>query len=86
MIQFSIINESCRCLDEKIAIRSTDIDVCSVFGMGYPSYRGGIMNYGKTIGFKKVTEGLNKWYEEFGLDFFKPCDFLVNLSQGKSKL
>jgi 3-hydroxyacyl-CoA dehydrogenase len=49
MIQFSIINESCRCLDESIAIRSSDIDVCSVFGygilikfnkIGYPSYRG----------------------------------------------
>jgi len=53
MIQFSIINEGCRCLDEEIAIRSSDIDVCSVFGMGYPSYRGGIMSYGKSVGWKK---------------------------------
>jgi len=86
MIQFSIINEGCRCLDENIAIRSSDIDVCSVFGMGYPSYRGGIMSYGKTVTFKKVYDTLQNYYEKFDLDFFKPCGFLKDLAEGKSKL
>ena len=39
MIFFPIVNEACRVLDEGIANQASDLDVSSVLGMGFPSYR-----------------------------------------------
>ena len=39
MILFPVVNEACRVLDEGIVIRAADLDVASVFGMSFPSYR-----------------------------------------------
>lgn len=85
LIIFGIINEACRTLDEGITIRMTDVDVASVFGMGFPSYRGGVMNYGKTVGFKKVQETLDSFYNKYGFEFFKPSPYLIKLAS-QSKL
>lgn len=39
MILFPVVNEACRVLDEGIVIRASDLDVASVLGMSFPSYR-----------------------------------------------
>lgn len=39
MIFFPIVNESCRVLDEKVVVQSSDLDIASVLGMGFPAYR-----------------------------------------------
>jgi hypothetical protein len=44
------------------------------------------MSYGKTVTFKKVHDKLQEFYDKFGLEFFKPCNYLKDLSIGKSKL
>jgi len=85
LINFSIINEACRCLEEKITIRPSDVDVASVFGMGWPSYRGGIMHWSKEIGHRKVLETLESYYQKYQIDFFKPSEYLRSLAT-KSKL
>eukprot|EP01080_Neovahlkampfia_damariscottae_P003397 gene3397-5942_t len=81
LLVFSLINESCRCLEEGIAIRPSDVDVAFVFGLGFPAYRGGVMHYGKTYGYHKVYEFLNSFYQKYNLEFFKPSEYLK-----KSKL
>lgn len=39
MIFFPVVNEACRVLDEGIAVKASDLDVASIMGMGFPSYR-----------------------------------------------
>ncbi|MCI06387.1 peroxisomal fatty acid beta-oxidation multifunctional protein AIM1-like [Trifolium medium] len=39
MILFPIVNEACRVLEEGIVIRASDLDIASVLGMSFPSYR-----------------------------------------------
>lgn len=39
MILFPVVNEACRVLDEGIVVRASDLDVASVLGMSFPSYR-----------------------------------------------
>jgi len=39
MIFFPVVNEACRVLDEGIALKASDLDVASIMGMGFPSYR-----------------------------------------------
>ena len=41
-----MINEGAKILEEKKAIRASDIDVVWVNGYGWPVYRGGPMYYG----------------------------------------
>lgn len=55
-LYFPVINEGFKCLEEGIAIRASDIDVCLVFGYNFPRYRGGPMKYATEVGLPKVLE------------------------------
>ncbi|MBX7165713.1 MAG: enoyl-CoA hydratase/isomerase family protein [Pirellulales bacterium] len=74
-VLFGVVNEACRCLDEGIAIRASDIDVASVMGMGFPAYRGGIMFYANELGAKHVCDRLAAWAQVHG-NVYAPCDYL----------
>lgn len=39
MIFFPVVNEATRVLDEGIAVKSSDLDIASIMGMGFPAYR-----------------------------------------------
>lgn len=39
MLFFPVVNEACRVLDERISVKSSDLDIASVMGMGFPPYR-----------------------------------------------
>lgn len=39
MVLFPVVNEACRVLDEGVVIRASDLDVSSIVGMSFPSYR-----------------------------------------------
>ncbi|KAI3446989.1 hypothetical protein Pfo_003654 [Paulownia fortunei] len=75
MILFPVVNEACRVLDDGVIVRASDIDIASVLGMSFPSYRGGIIFWADTIGADRVYRSLHKWYEVYG-NFFRPSRFL----------
>ncbi|KAM6583183.1 hypothetical protein CsatB_010185 [Cannabis sativa] len=75
MVLFPVVNEACRVLDEGIVVRASDLDVASVFGMSFPSYRGGIVFWADLVGPKHVYSSLKKWSELYG-SFYKPSRFL----------
>ncbi|KAL8102419.1 peroxisomal fatty acid beta-oxidation multifunctional protein AIM1 [Apium graveolens] len=75
MILFPVVNEACRVLDEGFVVRASDLDVASVLGMSFPSYRGGIVFWADTVGPKHIYTSLKKWTEVYG-SFFKPSRFL----------
>ncbi|HEY1601036.1 MAG TPA: 3-hydroxyacyl-CoA dehydrogenase NAD-binding domain-containing protein [Pirellulales bacterium] len=74
-VMFGVVNEACRCLDEGIAIRASDIDVACVMGMGFPAYRGGVMKWADTLGAKYVYDKLAAWSKAYG-PVYEPCDYL----------
>ncbi|MBT5864072.1 MAG: 3-hydroxyacyl-CoA dehydrogenase, partial [Ilumatobacter sp.] len=47
---YPMVNEGAKILEEKIAIRGSDIDVVWVNGYGWPVYRGGPMHWADSIG------------------------------------
>ncbi|MCD7467164.1 Altered inheritance of mitochondria protein 1 [Datura stramonium] len=75
MILFPVVNEACRVLDDGIVVRASDLDVASVLGMSFPSYRGGIVFWADTVGAGHIYKSLRKWSELYG-NFFKPSKFL----------
>lgn len=39
MLFFPVINEACRVLDERIAVKPSDLDIASIMGIGFPAHR-----------------------------------------------
>jgi 3-hydroxyacyl-CoA dehydrogenase len=75
---YPMVNEGAKILDEKIAIRASDIDVIWVYGYGWPVYRGGPMFWADQVGLKTVRDRLLDWQRQQG-DVWKPADLLNRL-------
>ncbi len=75
---YPMINEGAKILEEKKAIRSSDIDTVWINGYGWPVYRGGPMYYGDRIGLDKVLAGMKDFQSKMG-DQFKPSALLEKL-------
>jgi enoyl-CoA hydratase/3-hydroxyacyl-CoA dehydrogenase len=84
-VLFGVVNEACRCLEEGIAIRASDIDVATVLGMGFPPYRGGIMHWADTLGSKYICDKLTGWSQQHG-PVYEPSAYLRERASNGKKL
>lgn len=75
---YPIINEGAKILEEKIAVRPSDLDVIWVNGYGWPVYRGGPMFYADLVGLDNVLAVMKKFQAQYG-DDFKPAALLEQL-------
>ena len=75
---YPMINEGAKILDEKIAMRASDIDVVWMTGYGWPVYRGGPMHYADAVGLDHVLDRLKAFHGTHG-DDFKPAPLLEKL-------
>ena len=75
----SMINTGAHVLEEKLALRSGDIDVIWHYGYGFPRYQGGPMFYADLIGLDKIYDKVSKYYDEYG-DWLKPSKLLKSLA------
>jgi len=81
---YPMVNEGAKILEEKIAIRASDIDVIWVYGYGWPVYRGGPMFWADQLGLKNVRDKLNEFRKQSGDAFWTPAPFLDRLAnEGK---
>jgi 3-hydroxyacyl-CoA dehydrogenase len=80
---YPMINEGAKILEEKKAIRASDIDTVWINGYGWPVYRGGPMYHGDRIGLDKVLARMKEFQAKMG-DAFKPSALLEKLvAEGK---
>ena len=81
---YPMVNEGAKLLDEKIAIRPSDVDVIWVYGYGWPVYRGGPMFWADSIGLKALRDQLLEFKKQSGDTFWTPAPLLDRLaSEGK---
>ena len=66
---YPMINEGAKILEERIAIRASDIDIVWINGYGWPAYRGGPMYYADTIGLQTVVDKLEQHAPKLGKSF-----------------
>ncbi|XP_055829900.1 glyoxysomal fatty acid beta-oxidation multifunctional protein MFP-a-like isoform X2 [Solanum dulcamara] len=85
MILFPVLNEACLMISEAIILKSSDLDVASVLGMGFPGYRGGIIFWSHSVGSKYICSKLEEWSKEYG-EFFKPSTYLVERASKRCSL
>ncbi|MCJ8499206.1 3-hydroxyacyl-CoA dehydrogenase NAD-binding domain-containing protein [Desulfatitalea alkaliphila] len=80
---YPIINEGAKILEEKIAVRPSDLDVIWINGYGWPLYRGGPMFYADLVGLDKILAVMKDFQAKYG-DDFKPAALLEQLvKEGK---
>ncbi len=83
-LNFALINEAARILEEGIARRAGDIDVVYVFGYGFPAARGGPMHYADSIGLKKVYNTICQFRDLHGEALWTPAPLFEKLAvEGK---
>ena len=63
---FPMVNEGAKILDERIAIRGSDIDVVWTKGYGWPVYRGGPMWWADSLGLSDVVAQIRDYGARLG--------------------
>jgi len=61
---FPVVNEAFRVVDEGHVVRESDVDIISVMGYGFPSFRGGILHWGRAVGLRTVRDRLQHFSSE----------------------
>jgi len=59
-ILLPMVNEATRILEERVALRSADIDLVKIHGYGFPRWRGGLMHYAEARGLSEVVAVLDR--------------------------
>ncbi|KAI5084489.1 hypothetical protein GOP47_0000658 [Adiantum capillus-veneris] len=85
MTFFPVVNEACRVLQERVVSKASDLDIASVMGMGFPSYRGGLVFWADSLGASYIATRLKERSKCYG-DFFKPCSWLNHCASNGLKL
>jgi 3-hydroxyacyl-CoA dehydrogenase len=75
-----MVNEGAKILEEKIAIRPSDIDVIWVYGYGWPVYRGGPMFWADSVGLRSIRDRMREFGRRTGSDFWRPSALLDRLA------
>jgi 3-hydroxyacyl-CoA dehydrogenase len=77
---YAMINEGAKILDEKIALRASDIDTVWINGYGFPPYRGGPMFYADSVGLPKIYARVNEFFSKHGR-IWQPSALLERLAK-----
>ncbi len=83
---YPMINEGAKILDEKIAIRGSDIDVVWVNGYGWPVYRGGPMHWADSIGLAEIVSKIERYSETLGGKHWELSPLLKSLAEQNGSL
>lgn len=60
MVLFPVVNEGCRVVEEGIVVRPSDLNVATVLGMSFPSYR--YYTFTHLLSFSDYEMGLMPYY------------------------
>jgi len=77
---YMMLNETARCVDEKIVRNARDADIGAIFGIGFPPFLGGPLRYIDSVGVKSVVAQLAQWAEKYG-DRYQPCKALLSMAE-----
>src|SRR5256885_4670015 len=76
---YPMVNEGAKILEEKLAIRASDIDVIWVYGYGRPVYRGGPMFWADQVGLKTLKTRMLEFERQYG-GVWQPAPRVVRLA------
>ena len=77
---YPLVNEGAKILEERIAERSSDLDVVWLHGYGFPRYRGGPMFWADSLGLDHVHQVMRRFHEVHR-DWLEPAPLLARLAR-----
>ena len=80
---FSMINEAAMCLDEKVVLTPSEVDLGMIMGTGFPPFRGGLLKYADTVGAPTIVDKLREYEKKYGMRFTPSEALLKHASSGK---
>ncbi|CCW69321.1 unnamed protein product [Phytomonas sp. Hart1] len=80
-----MINEAARLLGEGIVESTGDVDCVSVYALGFPGWKGGLLYYAdEVLGIDKILKRMNIMRLALGKDVFpEPCEVLLEMQKQK---
>lgn len=89
----AMVNEAARALEEGVVEGPGELDLATVFGMGFAPFRGGLLRHADTLGLPHVVERLRRLSQSLdiaarpgGPARFDPAPLLVRLAETGGKL
>jgi len=76
---FALLNEAARAIDDQVVRSPRDGDVGAVFGIGFPSFRGGPLRYLDELGAQHALQMLEELAQKYG-ERFAPCPRLQQMA------
>ncbi len=76
----ALVNEAVRCFGDGILRDPRDGDVGAIYGLGFPSFRGGPFRYVDTIGAADVLRRVQAYADRFG-ERWRPAPLLVQMAK-----
>jgi len=80
---FLMVNESARCVEEKVIASPEDADYGMILGTGFPAWRGGPLRFAESFGIKKLVEEMEKLARTN--EKYVPCTLLRKHAQNGTK-
>ncbi len=77
---YPLVNEGARILEDRIAIRSCDIDIVYINGYGFPEVTGGPMFWADKQGLANVLDDIRRFQATYG-DAWTPAPLLEQLAE-----
>ncbi len=84
----SMLNEAARCLEEAVVETPRELDLASVFGMGFAPFRGGLLRWADTLGAKEIVARLRRIADapdvlarREGPKRFLPADLVLSMAE-----
>jgi 3-hydroxyacyl-CoA dehydrogenase/enoyl-CoA hydratase/3-hydroxybutyryl-CoA epimerase len=74
-----MLNETARCIEEKIITNPADVDIGVIFGFGFPPFRGGLLREADRQGLPWVVETLDCYAEKYG-ERLRPAALLQEMA------
>jgi 3-hydroxyacyl-CoA dehydrogenase len=78
---YGLVTEGAKILEDRIALRSGDIDVIWINGYGFPRHRGGPMHYADSLGLDVVYQRVCEFRDRFGPQYWEPPALLADLAR-----
>lgn len=76
----AMVNEALRAMEENVAFHADDLDFAMMIATGWAPFRGGPLQYGKSLGARALLQRLQSLYAASGDENYKPSALLEEMA------
>ncbi|MAF66454.1 MAG: hypothetical protein CMJ84_12455 [Planctomycetes bacterium] len=59
-MMLAMLNEGARALEEGVCASAAELDLATIFGMGFPPFRGGLLRWADSVGAREIVANLER--------------------------